>query len=146
MSNQLIYQKVETKENKLWDKLIDYYPLLRESFLLTEKLKIIKPITYSYLVSFVDFYKNIDNKFCITAIHKTQDFVLASKDIAKCLNKREWLDLNMNFIYYVNYQFDKNYECPHGEEYKDVYLLFFTKCENEAIQLLEKFDKLKAFV
>lgn len=147
-NDDFINQKDEDQGNELWNKLIADYPL-KESILLNKIFKNIKYITYSYLEGFVDFHKKFDEFFSLAAIHKIQDSWSASLDISKCLNKRSWLLNKKNLvrptIYYIDYQFDIDYICPHGDKYKDVYLMFFTENEEQTSDLLEKFNRLKAF-
>jgi|SRR6185436_6907690 len=152
-NDELINQKAEERAEELWNKLIIDYPL-KESSLLNNLFKNIKHITYAYIAGFTDFHKKFDENFCITAIHKTQNSWAASLDINQCLNKRSWLLNNAcnnkwrsKFtIYYIDHQFDIDYPCPHGDDYKDVYLMFFTEDEKQTAQMLEKFNRLKAFV
>jgi len=151
-NDEFINQKAEEKAKDLWRELTSKY-LLTESLSITDLLKNRKPITYGYLKEFVDFHKKFDENFCITAIYKTQDKVNAGKDILQCLNKRGWsgsiyekYGKDKIPIYYVDYQFANDYDCPHGDDYKDVYLMMFTLSEDETLYILQKFEKLKAFV
>lgn len=150
-NDDFINAQAEEQARQLWDKINDRFEILEAKSLTQTVLSY--PLTYELLTDFVAFHKNIDNDFCVAAIHKTQDPWMAQLDIEKCLKKRFWhierksaKYKNRKPIYYIDYQFDVAYQCPHGDEYKDVYLMFFTKNEKQTNQMLQKFNKLKLFI
>lgn len=98
-------------------------------------------LTYSYLTEFVGFHKKFDDKFCITSIPINHYLLSSERDIQACLNKR---DKDSKFIiHYIKYNFTDD---KHGKEYQNVYLMFFLIDEEETVNLLKKFIKLKAFL
>lgn len=100
-------------------------------------------LTYSYINDFIACAKKKE-KICLTAIAKTNILAFATLDIEQCL-KLYGAD-ETHTIYYVDYQFDTDYNCPHGEEFKNVWIMFFARDEQFIIDMLIKFQKLKAFI
>jgi len=101
-------------------------------------------LTYKFLEDFIAFAKNKDQNICLTAISKDAVIQFATIDIKKCLTKYD-SDKN-HFIYYIDYQFKDDYNCPHGSGYKDVWIMFIGKEESDIINLLTRFKKLKVFI
>lgn len=149
--DEFINQKAEDQANDLWKKLNDKFTFY-ESPELKECISNIK-ITYPYLNEFVPFHKKYDDAFCMTAITKTHHLTNASLDIERCLLKRgQFLSdrKKRKFkINYVDYQFvgeHNQINFNNGDEYRDVYLMFFTKNVKETCKVLQRFDSLKAFI
>lgn len=116
---------------------------ITESVQCTEIISHIK-LTYAYLESFIAFAQKKDEKNCLTAIAKTSNLGLSSMDIEQCLKR---YDTGAEHpIYYVNYQFSEDYECPHGIDYKDVWIMFIAADELFIANLLARFQKLKVFL
>lgn len=101
-------------------------------------------LTYNYLEDFISFAKKKDEKICMTCIAKTSHLGLSSQDIEQCLKGYEVG--NEHPIYYVDYQFSADYECPHGESFKDVWLMFVAKDEQLIASMLARFQNLKVFL
>ena len=116
---------------------------ITESIQCTEVMSRIK-LTYAYLEDFIAFAKKKDEKICLTAIAKTSHVGLSSMDIEQCLRRYEAGPEHP--IYYVDYQFNNDYECPHGPDYKNVWIMFIAQDEPFIANLLARFQKLKVFL
>lgn len=138
--NDSFIDSQHNSKSKIWEKIINKFNI-QQSQILSEFFKTI-PLTYEYLFDFIKFSKNKDKKICMTALPKTFAEKHMKEDISKCIDYR-----NDSFkLFYVDYEFDENYNCVHGEEFKDVFLVFAVKNETEIIDLLNRFNKLKTFI
>lgn len=106
--------------------------------------------TYSYLEDTSRVSKECNDRIIIVAIPRNNNYGGALFDLRQgfLLSGKSWKDT----IPYTMHSFPDDYACPHGEEHRHVYLLFFTKYhEYEGsrdciLHYLNKLDKLKAFV
>lgn len=117
--------------------------VLHESAICTDIISNIK-LTYAYLEDFIYFAKKKDTNICLTAIPKTGHLGFSTQDINQCLRRYE--ANTSHDIYYVDYKFAEDYECPHGSEYKNIWIMFIAKDEHTIADLLSRFQKLKAFL
>jgi hypothetical protein len=101
-------------------------------------------LTYEYIEDFIAFAKNKNEKICMTAISKYTYLWAARLDIHQCL--RQYKESHTFPIYWIHYKFSKNYKCKHGDDFKNVYLVFVADNEKQIIDLLDRFNKLKAFI
>ncbi len=122
---------------------------LKEKFNITESAQCTEVIsqiklTYAYLEDFIAFAKKKDEKICLTAIAKTSHIGLCAMDIEQCLNRYQVGPEHP--IYYVDYKFSEDYECPHGPDFKNVWIMFIAQDEEFIASLLARFQKLKVFL
>ena len=106
-------------------------------------------LTYSYLEEFVKFHKHYDERFSLIVLPSNYDSYFATKNIEKCLYLYNLTieQIKSFVIYYFDYQntFFTS-EDLFGKECNSVYIMFFTEDKERTSNLLEKFEKMKAFV
>jgi len=132
----------------LWETLSKDYFLHEEqelSLFLREEVK----LTYSYLIDFVEFYKNYGNdpNFCLTAIPKDFNPEWAKQDINLCFSKRiaDKADKKNFILPYVGHFFANENLSSYGEEYRDVYFFLFPNEISQMIRFIQRFNKLQVF-
>lgn len=136
MSNKTLLTKLDNKYNLCFSKEIE------------RCLSNIK-LTYNYLIDYVEFCKNFDPHFVLTAIPLDHPFQYAKQDIDVCLSKKNIPQTQMNkfIIHYVEYEFENadNRFGVNVKSYKHVYLMFFDQ-EKNIIKYFNKFHHLKIFI
>lgn len=141
------------KLNKIPDK-IDILPELSKKFNLIycNKIKDILPdkISYTFFDNLAEMIRECGDQICIPFITKYHNLTFAEFDLDIALNKTN-KDKEV-LIPYFELFFPKEYECPHGDEYKHVYVLCFAKDKDFESTIdcfmfyINKFKKLKVFI
>lgn len=109
-----------------------------------------EPFSFNYLQDLVDLTKACNDRIVVPSIPRTKENSSAQFDMRQgfLISGKSWTDT----IPYIEYSFPYEYNCPHGYDYLNVYLLFFTKYHDYegsrdcVLYYLNKLSKLKAFV
>ncbi|CAB4196540.1 hypothetical protein UFOVP1290_60 [uncultured Caudovirales phage] len=106
--------------------------------------------SYEFLEELPNISKSLGCYIIMTAIPICHNSYHAEKDLQIAfdkLNKSKY-----DIIPFITFQFKKEYECKHGNEYKNIHIFFFTeesdysKSETNIINCLNKLNKLKVFL
>jgi len=139
---EFLDSKRKESQASVWQDINKQFNLI-ESKILTEYLSQIN-LTYKYIDDFISFAKIKDQRICLTALMKSGLKWGMEADLDRCL--KQYKETRKFTLYYIDYQFPESYNCPHGDSFKDVYLVFVAEDELIIKNLLIKFQKLKVFI
>lgn len=149
-NDEFINSKYEENILTVWTEINKEYNLINSKEISESLINV--NLTYEYIEDFVPFAKSKNKYICMAALCKNAPTWSMESDLDKLLKyKINTFNISKeqrkyNKLYYVDYKFADDYNCKHGKDFKDVYLVFLADDENQICFLLEKFKKLKAFI
>lgn len=148
MSKSLIIDKeVETEEEK-FKELSKQFILKQDEVLTTVVSKVF--ISYAIIEEFYKFCNMAETKTSFLLSPRSySSFTIKGELISQQIKFQEVKDFVYSTIPFAPLTFPKEYNCPHGPNYKNIYIFFFSDqipTLDFMVKTIQRFNKLKAFL